>query len=392
MKINAQLINTLKPAFSDQEIEQIKLYFQVSEQHTQQLNLWFQEQLKNHPVFGPFLAQQTPKMLLQRNQLSQSLIEKAIYSNQWEPYIKDLITQGAMYAQLGVTFNDWYQVMAQVKDFMLPHIVTFYKENNTKTIDAIMGLNKLTDFGMQCIIEAYFIEKRNKTNLLAKKQTALIKELENFAYVVSHDLKSPLRGIAKISEWLEIDYATKLDDTGKQQLKMLRTRVNRLDNLINGILDYSRLGRTKTLAKPINLNALLKEIIELNANYRSVKVTVAPNLPTLTFVRPKLVQLFSNLINNAIKYNDKRTIRIHIGFEEQEDEYVFWVKDNGPGIAPEYQEKIFGIFQTLQPKDEVESTGIGLSIVQKIIHDADGDIWVSSEVGKSTTFTFTIPK
>ena len=392
MKINPQLITDLRPGFSKEEIEQMKLYFEVSEHYTQELNEWFQTEFKDHPVFGLYMSQQTPQMLAERNKQTQELTKAAIYNGLWDPYIVDLIKQGAMYAKLGVGFQDWYKIIATAKDFMLPHIATYFRTDQTKILHAVTGLNKLTDFAMQSIIEAYFIEKRNKTNALAKKQAALIKELENFAYVVSHDLKSPLRGIAKISEWLEEDYADKLDEVGKEQLGMLRTRVNRLDSLIDGILDYSRLGRTKTAEKTIDLNKLLKEIIELNANFRSVHVSVSPNLPTIEFVRPKLVQVFSNLISNAIKYNDKRNIEIEVGFEEQEDEYKFWVKDNGPGIEPEYREKIFGIFQTLQPKDDVESTGIGLSIVQKIIHDADGNIWVESELGHSTSFIFTLPK
>lgn len=392
MKIDQQLIADLRPTFSEEDIGHIKLYFEVNEECSEELNEWFQVELKDHPIFGPFIAQQTPEMLAERNRLSLEITRKAIYNDEWDSYITDLIDQGTMYAKLGLEFREWYEVVAQAKDFLLPHIATHFRTDQTKILYAVTGFSKLTDFAMQSIAEAYFIEKRKKTDMLDKKQSALIKELESFAYVVSHDLKSPLRGIAKISEWLEVDYADKLDEAGKDQLAMLRTRVNRLDSLIDGILDYSRLGRAKTVEKPVDLNKLLKEIIELNANFRSVNVSVAPDLPTIVFVRSKLIQVFSNLISNAIKYNDKRKIEIDIGFEEQEDRHRFWVKDNGPGIEPAYREKVFGIFQTLQPKDDVESTGIGLSIVQKIIHDADGEIWVESEMGRSTTFVFTLPK
>lgn len=392
MKIDKQLIANLTPRFSEEEIEQMKLYFEVNEGCIEELNSWFQEELKDHPIFGPFIANQTPNMMAERSKTSQELTKKAIYKGEWEPYIRDLIGQGSMYAKLGLEFRDWFTIMADVKDFFLPRITTYFRTDQTKILWAITGLNKLTDFALQSIAEAYFIEKRNTSSAQEKKQAALIKELESFAYVVSHDLKSPLRGIAKISEWLQADYADTLDSTGREQLEMLRTRVLRLESLIDGILDYSRLGRTKAIEKTINLNILVKEIVQLNANLRSVNVTIAPNLPTIEFVKPKLIQVFSNLVSNAIKYNDKRKIEIEIGYEELEEEHKFWVKDNGPGIEPAYQEKIFGIFQTLQPKDDVESTGIGLSIVQKIIHDADGEIWVESELGKNTSFVFTIPK
>ncbi len=392
MNIDKQLIADLKPNFSEEEIEQMKLYFEVNEKCNEALNEWFQKELSDHPVFGPFIASQSPETMAERNKLSLELTRDAIYKGDWEPYISDLMVQGSMYAKLGLAFRDWYKLVAQVKDYVLPEITDHYRDDQIKTLWAVNGLSKLTDFAMQVIAESYFIEKRLVAQKQVKKQESLNKELENFAYVVSHDLKSPLRGIGKISEWLEADYADKLDDNGRMQLEMLRRRVHRLDSLIDGILDYSRLGRSKTVEKSIDMNLLLKEIVELNANLRSVEVKVAPNLPTIDFVRPKMVQLFSNLISNAIKYNDKRKIKIEVGYEELEKDHKFWVKDNGTGIEPEYQEKVFGIFQTLQAKDEVESTGIGLSIVQKIVHDADGEIWIESELGKTTNFIFTIPK
>lgn len=392
MKIDKQLMAELKPSFSEEDIDQMKLYFEVNEECNEALNEWFQEELKDHPVFGPFMASQSPEMMKERNKLSQELTRNAIYQGDWEPYITDLIMQGTMYAKLGLEFKEWYHIVAQVKDYLFPEIVKHFRADQTKILFAIQGLSKLTDFAMQIIAEAYFIERRDTEFTQIKKEAALNKELEDFAYVVSHDLKSPLRGIAKISEWLEADYADKLDEAGKDQLEMLRRRVHRLDSLIDGILEYSRLGRGKSEAKTIDMNTLLKEIVELNANMRSVEVKVAPDLPIIQFVRPKMVQLFSNLISNAIKYNDKRRIEIEIGYEEQPDQHKFWVKDNGPGIEEPYRDKVFKIFQTLQTKDDVESTGIGLSIVQKIIHDADGEIWIDSVLGESTTFFFTIPK
>lgn len=392
MNIDKQLMADLKPSFSEEDIDRMKLYFEVNEQCNEALNEWFQQELKDHRVFGPFMASQSPEMMKERNKLSQELTRNAIYQGDWEPYITDLIMQGTMYAKLGLEFREWYVIISKAKDFLLPEITSIYRGDQVKMLWAFTGLSKLTDYAMQIIAEAYFIEKRETELSQDKKQIALNKELEDFAYVVSHDLKSPLRGIAKISEWLEADYADKLDEDGKSQLEMLRRRVHRLDSLIDGILEYSRLGRARTEAKAIDMNALLKEIVELNANMRSVNVKVAPNLPTIQFVRPKMVQVFSNLISNAIKYNDKRKIEIEIGYEEQPDQHEFWVKDNGLGIEEAYREKVFKIFQTLQPKDDVESTGIGLSIVQKIIHDVNGEIWIESEMGQGTTFYFTIPK
>lgn len=392
IKLDEELIISLRPTFSEEDLEQMKLYFEVSEEKNEVMNEWFQEELKDHPVFGPIMALQTPEMQKARNEMSQTLTRKALYNGEWDAYISDLILQGVMYANMGMTFRSWYEVVAMVKDYLLPHILTHYKDDQPKILGAVTGLSKLTDFAMQSIAEAYFIEKRKIIEKQQAKQASLIKELESFAYVVSHDLKSPLRGIAKLSEWLVTDHGKDLGKDGRDKLDLLRSRVYRLDNLIEGILNYSRLGRSGSVQENIDTNLLLKEIIDLNASSKNVHISVPEDLPPITFVRSQLSQVFSNLISNAIKYNDKDKTEIEIGFENNENYYTFSVTDNGPGIEPEYHEKVFGIFQTLHTKDELESTGIGLSIVKKIVEDAGGEITLSSEFGKGASFVFTLPK
>ncbi|MBP9151408.1 MAG: GHKL domain-containing protein [Flavobacteriales bacterium] len=392
IKLDEQLIVSLRPKFSEQDIEQMKLYFEVSEKYNEIMSDWFNEKLKPHPVFGPIIAMQTPEMQKARNEMSQLLTKKAIYNGEWDAYNSDLILQGVMYAKMGMTFRSWYEVVAMVKDYILPHILTYFRNDQTRILGAVTGLSKLTDFAMQSIAEAFFIEKRKIIEEQQVKQAALIRELESFAYVVSHDLKSPLRGIAKLSEWLVTDHGESLGDDGRQKLDLLRSRVYRLDNLIEGILDYSRLGRSESVKEQIDVKEMLAEVIDLHSSSKKVHFSVPENLPTITFVRSQLAQVFSNLISNAIKHNDKDRTEIAIGFEEKADRYEFTVTDNGPGIEPEYHEKVFAIFQTLQTKDEVESTGIGLSIVKKIVLDAGGEISIRSELGKGASFVFTLPK
>lgn len=392
IKLDEQLITSLRPNFSKQDLEQMKLYFEVSEEHNEAMNEWFMEELKDHSVFGPIMAMQTPEMQKARNEMSQMLTRKALYDGEWDAYISDLILQGVMYANMGMTFRSWYEVVAMVKDYLLAHILKYYQGDQPKILGAITGLSKLTDFAMQSIAEAYFIEKRKIIEEQQTKQAALIKELESFAYVVSHDLKSPLRGIAKLSEWLVTDHGENLGEDGREKLELLRSRVHRLDNLIEGILNYSRLGRSESVKEEIDTNALLKEIIDLHSSGKNVHITLPENLPTISFVRSQLNQVFSNLISNAIKYNDKDKVEIQIAYKDKADNYEFTVTDNGPGIEPEYHEKVFGIFQTLHTKDELESTGIGLSIVKKIVEDAGGEISIKSELGKGASFVFTLPK
>jgi len=231
------------------------------------------------------------------------------------------------------------------------------------------------------------------------KQAELLKELENvnqelkdFAYIASHDLKAPLRAIKTLAEWISTDYTDKLDADGQEQLKLLRSRVDRMHNLIDGILQYSRVGRVREKVVDVNLCNLVPEIIDMIAPPKHICVTVDTDLPTIRCGETRITQIFQNLISNAVKYMDKPQGLIKVGCAEQGEFFRFHVSDNGPGIEKQHWERIFKIFQTLAPRDEFESTGIGLTVVKKIVELYNGKIWLDSEVGKGTTFFFTFPK
>jgi signal transduction histidine kinase len=211
-------------------------------------------------------------------------------------------------------------------------------------------------------------------------------ELDQFAYVVSHDLKAPLRGILNIMNWLEEDHGTEIPQEIRKNLELVKGRAQRLENMINGLLEYARIGKTKMNLEKVNIEILVNELVELLVP-PTFKVTVS-NLPTLNTERIQIEQVFSNLISNAVKYNDKERGEIEITSRDMGTYYEFSVSDNGPGIEQEYHSKIFQIFQTLRERDAFESTGVGLAIVKRIIEEQKGKIWVESTVGNGTSFKF----
>ncbi|QKD83859.1 PAS domain S-box protein [Thermoleptolyngbya sichuanensis A183] len=215
------------------------------------------------------------------------------------------------------------------------------------------------------------------------------RELEQFAYVASHDLKAPLRAIANLSEWIEEDLSGQLPPENQQQLHLLRGRVHRMEALINGLLEYSRVGRVESPVERVSLSVLLDEVIDSIDPPDTFTITIPPDLPTLITKRLPLRQVFANLISNAVKHHDRPDGQVRIGVKDLGDRYEFSVADDGPGIAPEYHRKIFMIFQTLQARDVKESTGVGLSIVKRIVETEGGTIHLDSEEGAGTTFYFT---
>ena len=218
------------------------------------------------------------------------------------------------------------------------------------------------------------------------------KELQDFAHVAAHDLKAPLRGIGTMTDWIASDYADRFDDQGRHQLQLLKSRVVRLSELIDGILRYSEIGRVTNRREGVDLGRLVSETIALLDPPAHIQVVLRGQLPAVVCEKVRLGQVFHNLIGNAIKYMDKPQGRIEVGCTDQGNVWQFAVSDNGPGIEEKYFEKIFQIFQTLAPRDQRESTGIGLSIVKKITELFGGSIWVKSKPGEGSTFFFTLPK
>ena len=236
------------------------------------------------------------------------------------------------------------------------------------------------------------------SRLLGQQRDALIaelqianRELNEFAYVVSHDLKAPLRGISSLANWLVADHADRIGPEGASQLVLIASRVKRLSGLIDAILAYSRAGRRQVERTPVPLEALVRNTIDLLAPPPHIHIEIVDALPQLTVQAVKLQQVFQNLLSNAIDFIDKPQGHVVVGCKRGPEGWHFTVTDNGPGIESRHFERIFQLFQTLNSRDDLERTGVGLAMVKKIVELEGGRLWLESTIGVGTTFHFILP-
>lgn len=234
-------------------------------------------------------------------------------------------------------------------------------------------------------------------------------ELQKFAYVASHDLKAPLRAMSNLATWIADDIKSIVTSRLKESnlkpftleskpivtimeyVKLLKSRVGRMESLIDGLLEISRVGR---MHKEIELVDTNKVVIGIKDELDcGDKLTISNVLPTIHFNKVRITQVLSNLISNAFKHHhDINNASVVVSSKIENEFFVFCVADNGPGIDPKFHEKIFEIFQTLKPRDDLEATGIGLSIAKKIVEDCGGSLWVESDGKNGSNFYFRLPK
>lgn len=218
-------------------------------------------------------------------------------------------------------------------------------------------------------------------------------DLDQFAYVASHDLKAPLRGIANLAQWLEEDLGDAVGPQSREHMHLLKGRVHRMEGLINGILQYARAGRSRDAVEQVPVGEIVAEAVELLAPPAALRIVTPDDLPVIESARAEILQIFLNLIGNAVKHAamSRPDPVITIGWSVEGEMHRFSVTDNGPGIPPEFHDRIWQMFATLQARDTVESTGIGLSVVRKLVEHRGGSVSVRSVPGDGATFSFTWP-
>jgi len=247
--------------------------------------------------------------------------------------------------------------------------------------------------GFLNILEDIELEK-DKVAAAYRRIEAANKELDEFAYIASHDLKAPLRVIDNASRWLEEDLQEQLTDETRDNMKLMRGRVARMEKLLDDLLQYSRIGRKtdERYAELVTGDELMNNILGLLAPPQAFTVKVSPGFHDIKIRRMPLQQILLNLVGNAIKHHDKKRGMIEVTVEDCGSFYAFAVKDDGPGIPQQFHDRLFKMFQTLKPRDQVEGSGMGLAMVRKYVDVYGGTLGLESAEGKGSTFRFTWPK
>lgn len=243
------------------------------------------------------------------------------------------------------------------------------------------------------------VELQNRAETLQRLNVELQRrnqELDTFTYIASHDLKEPLRGISNYAQFLIEDYSKTLDVEGRERLVTIQRLIQRMEELLNSLLHYSRVERVELNQSDLELTQVVQEALDqLQGRLQGehVQVHLPQSLPLVRGDRTQLTEVFTNLLSNALKYNDKAEKWVEVGVQNpiNGEPPIFYVRDNGIGISPEHREKVFEIFRRLHTRDAYGGgTGAGLTIVKKIIERHGGRIWVDSTVGNGATFYFTI--
>lgn len=303
---------------------------------------------------------------------------------------------------------DNFSTASQIEQTLLAKRVALY-EQGKKFLNLFLGLLFILVFLLFLI--AFFITKEliniqerekyftvlNKTleDEVAKKTAELVaanKELESFSYSVSHDLRAPLRAIEGFTNIISEDYSSKLDDGGKKLLRNVIDNVQRMTQLIKDLLDFSKVGRQELVRFDTNISGLFANVVdEIKSGYEKEYTVIIEDLGFDRVDVPMFKQVAVNLISNAFKFSSKKDKpHIHIGTKMKGEQKIYYIRDNGEGFSMQFYSKLFGMFQRLHSEAEFSGTGVGLSIVQRVIHKHGGKVWAESMVNKGSTFYFTI--
>jgi len=305
-----------------------------------------------------------------------------------ESYFEGRLRIGAVHHRIGLAPRWYIGTYCRYENLLSPLILEAYGNDPDHGLARTAAVRKIFRLDMALALDFYF---HRITCQLEEK----VREMDDFSHVVSHDLKEPLRAIDAFSGFLLEDYAPLLGDQGAHYVRLVKGAAGRMKNLINDLLALASLSRKNAVLQQVDLSQILINVqkdLEFLISQKNAEICISPSLP-MVFANPiQVEEIFKNLVSNAIKFNTSGAPRVEIGVQEKEAVYSFSIKDNGIGIDPRYFQQIFGLFKRLHLQEEFEGTGAGLAICKKLIESYGGTIWLESELGKGSTFFFTLPK
>lgn len=299
------------------------------------------------------------------------------------------LTGSDEYSSLAQTFND---MTAELQEKTL-HLIDVNQTLSVTNKELFQHQRELENTNQKLATEIK--EHKQAQDILASTIDQLEnanRDLEEFAFVASHDLKTPIRGIGSLANILLKDYADAMDDEGRHFLQLLSQRAKRTYDQVGGILEFSHLLKSHHKKERVNIQSLLPEIISELSPPPEIQIHLPENLPELVCDPWQIQQVFTHLLDNAIRFLEQPQGNILVQCTETPEDWIFSVTDNGPGIEERYHQKIFGFFQTLACKDELETTGMGLALIRKIVQINEGKVWLESNPGHGSTFYVSLPK
>lgn len=409
--------NTTAPWFPESAMPGLRDYFRVYREQQEAMNAALMPVILEHPTFGPVIRGIPKELLDAQNQESLERTRRAIEEGAWGPYEERLRADGVMYARMGVTFRDWYDIIGMVNRELVPRLVNALGDDPARLIGALRAMQDLMDRAMTIIGEGYIEtkekalreEERERAEALRESEARRAEaeamrrskdaaeeanaELEAFSYSIAHDLRAPLRGISGFSAALLEDFRDKIDAEGTGYLRRIIASAEQMGKTIDALLGLSRLTRTELRREALDMTTIAQQVaLSLRAGDPGREVDFAIKGGMTVLGDAQLVRaLLENLLGNAWKFTGKQgRARIEFGAVEMDGEHVWFVRDNGAGFDMAYADKLFAPFKRLHSPREFPGTGIGLATVQRIVRRHGGRIWAEGVVGEGATFRFTL--
>lgn len=384
------------------EREALRQFWEQLERSRERVEAAVDERMAQIPAFAALRESVPPPAREARRARSLTRRRDVMLDGEWDEWVTDLRAQGVAYARMGIGFHDWYALLSACREAVWRDLIPPGEGHVLRTLQ---GMERMLGTAMSEIASSYLAEKvrairegeveRERLTARLDRQVRELersnRELDDFAYVTSHDLKSPLRDVRNLATWIAEDAAGKLPPESARHLELLGDRVQRMERLLDDLLEYSRVGRLLAPPETFAVREVFDEVAALHGEDTGFGLAYEGDDVRLSTPRAPLAKVLRNLVGNAIKHHDRAPGAVTVRVAEEGERVRVTVSDDGPGVPPEFHERVFRMFQTLRPRDAVEGSGAGLAIVKKTVELFGGEVSLRSE-GRGVEVSFTWPR